>query len=196
VGGKLPLRWSSDFHGYRGRWVVYHVLRGYPVLINGTLGRRRLGARPEQACSSARNRHQGARSRRWLGDKLVMQGLDLDVTRGEVWASCGDRYWQIGFDPTISLSGNSADDRDFGSDLDSFAARICRDHRTACVNVQQGACLRVHRQSRTSKCRAASIALSPRLSEALGELKIELAGLDLDAANKIPAHSGEAYPAA
>jgi phospholipid/cholesterol/gamma-HCH transport system ATP-binding protein len=126
-----------------------------------------------------------------FGDKLVMQGLDLNVYRGEVSGFVGG-----------SGTGKSVLTRTilglvrkrsglieiFGSDLDSLSPR---EHtaieRRIGVMFQQGALFSglTVKQNVEVPMRE-HLRLSPRLSEELAMLKIELTGLDLDAANKYP----------
>jgi phospholipid/cholesterol/gamma-HCH transport system ATP-binding protein len=126
-----------------------------------------------------------------FGDQLVMQGLDLDVYRGEVTGFVGG-----------SGTGKSVLTRTilglvrkrsglieiFGKDLDSLSPR----ERTAIerrigVMFQQGALFSglTVKQNVEVPMRE-HLRLSPRLSEELAMLKLELVGLDLDAANKHP----------
>lgn len=126
-----------------------------------------------------------------FGDKLVMQGLDLDVFRGEVLGFVGG-----------SGTGKSVLTRTilglvrkrsglieiFGADVDLLSPR---EHgaieRRIGVMFQQGALFSglTVKQNVQVPMRE-HLRLSPRLSEELAMLKIELAGLDLDAANKYP----------
>src|SRR5439155_27010342 len=80
-----------DFHGCRGRWAVCHILRGDKILNNGqALGEPRSGVWPEHDRRAAPEIAIRVRDLIvGLGDKLVMQGLDLDVYRGEVLGFVG-----------------------------------------------------------------------------------------------------------
>jgi phospholipid/cholesterol/gamma-HCH transport system ATP-binding protein len=126
-----------------------------------------------------------------FGDKLVMQGLDLDVYRGEVLGFVGG-----------SGTGKSILTRTilglvrkcsglieiFGRDLDSLSPREhAAIERRIGVMFQQGALFSglTVKQNVEVPMRE-HLRLSPRLSEELAMLKIELTGLDLDAANKYP----------
>ncbi|MDQ6703212.1 MAG: ATP-binding cassette domain-containing protein, partial [Pseudomonadota bacterium] len=122
---------------------------------------------------------------------LVMQGLDLDVYRGEVSGFVGG-----------SGTGKSVLTRTilglvrkrsglieiFGSDLDSLSPREhAAIERRIGVMFQQGALFSglTVKQNVEVPMRE-HLRLSPRLSEELAMLKLELTGLDLDAANKYP----------
>ena len=126
-----------------------------------------------------------------FGDKLVMQGLDLNVYRGEVSGFVGG-----------SGTGKSVLTRTilglvrkrsglievFGSDLDSLSpSEHTAIERRIGVMFQQGALFSglTVKQNVEVPMRE-HLRLSPRLSEELAMLKIELTGLDLDAANKYP----------
>jgi phospholipid/cholesterol/gamma-HCH transport system ATP-binding protein len=126
-----------------------------------------------------------------FGDKLVMQGLDLDVYRGEVLGFVGG-----------SGTGKSVLTRTilrlvrkrsglveiFGVDVDSLSPReYAAIERRIGVMFQQGALFSglTVKQNVEMPMRE-HLRLSPRLSEELAMLKIELTGLDLDAANKYP----------
>ncbi len=126
-----------------------------------------------------------------FGDRLVMQGLDLDVYRGEVLGFVGG-----------SGTGKSVLTRTilrlvrkrsglveiFGVDVDSLSPReYAAIERRIGVMFQQGALFSglTVKQNVEMPMRE-HLRLSPRLSEELAMLKIELTGLDLDAANKYP----------
>ncbi len=126
-----------------------------------------------------------------FGDKLVMQGLDLDVYRGEVLGFVGG-----------SGTGKSVLTRTilglvrkrsglieiFGADVDSLPPREhAAIERRIGVMFQQGALFSglTVKQNVEVPMRE-HLRLSPRLSEELAMLKLELTGLDLDAANKYP----------
>lgn len=126
-----------------------------------------------------------------FGDKLVMQGLDLNVYRGEVLGFVGG-----------SGTGKSVLTRTilrlvrkrsglveiFGADVDSLSPReYAAIERRIGVMFQQGALFSglTVKQNVEVPMRE-HLRLSPRLSEELAMLKIELTGLDLDAANKYP----------
>ena len=126
-----------------------------------------------------------------FGDTLVMQGLDLDVYRGEVLGFVGG-----------SGTGKSVLTRAilrlirkrsglveiFGADVDSLPPReYTAIERRIGVMFQQGALFSglTVKQNVEVPMRE-HLRLSPRLSEELAMLKLELVGLDLDAANKHP----------
>ncbi|MDQ6868877.1 MAG: ATP-binding cassette domain-containing protein [Pseudomonadota bacterium] len=126
-----------------------------------------------------------------FGDKLLMQGLDLDVYRGEVSGFVGG-----------SGTGKSVLTRTilglvrkrsglieiFGTDLDSLSpSEHAAIERRIGVMFQQGALFSglTVKQNVEVPMRE-HLRLSPRLSEELAMLKLELTGLDLDAANKYP----------
>lgn len=126
-----------------------------------------------------------------FGDKLVMKGLDLDVYRGEVLGFVGGSgTGKSVLTRTILglIRKRSGLIEIFGADLDTISAR---DHaaieRRIGVMFQQGALFSglTVKQNVQVPMRE-HLRLSPRLSEELAMLKIELAGLDLDAANKYP----------
>jgi phospholipid/cholesterol/gamma-HCH transport system ATP-binding protein len=151
------------------------------------------GARPEQDNQSAA-RETAIRVRDLVvgfGDKLVMQGLDLDVYRGEVLGFVGG-----------SGTGKSVLTRTilgltrkrsglieiFGADVDSLPPReYAVIERRIGVMFQQGALFSglTVKQNVEVPMRE-HLRLSPRLADELAMLKIELAGLDLDAADKYP----------
>jgi phospholipid/cholesterol/gamma-HCH transport system ATP-binding protein len=126
-----------------------------------------------------------------FGDTLVMQGLNLDVYRGEVLGFVGG-----------SGTGKSVLTRAilrlirkrsglveiFGADVDSLPPReYTAIERRIGVMFQQGALFSglTVKQNVEVPMRE-HLRLSPRLSEELAMLKLELVGLDLDAANKHP----------
>ncbi|MGI8569656.1 MAG: ABC transporter ATP-binding protein [Methylocella sp.] len=124
-------------------------------------------------------------------DKLVMQGLDLDVYRGEVLGFVGGSgTGKSVLTRTILglIRKRSGLIEIFGADVDSFPPH---EHtaieRRIGVMFQQGALFSglTVKQNVEVPMRE-HLRLSPRLSEELAMLKIELTGLDLDAANKYP----------
>ncbi len=126
-----------------------------------------------------------------FGERLVMQGLDLDVYRGEVLGVVGG-----------SGTGKSVLTRTilglvrktsglieiFGENIDSQSPQAhAAIERRIGVMFQQGALFSglTVKQNVEVPMRE-HLALSPRLSEELAMLKIALAGLSPDAANKYP----------
>jgi phospholipid/cholesterol/gamma-HCH transport system ATP-binding protein len=126
-----------------------------------------------------------------FGGKPIIEDLDLEVYRGEVLGCVGGS----GTGKTVltrAILGLVRKQRGliemFGSDLDSLSPR---EHdateRRIGVMFQQGALFSglTVKQNVEVPMRE-HLRLSPRLSEELAMLKIELAGLDPDAANKYP----------
>ncbi len=126
-----------------------------------------------------------------FGDKLVMQGLDLDVYRGEVLGFVGG-----------SGTGKSVLTRTilgltrkrsglieiFGTDIDTLSpSKHSIIERRIGVMFQQGALFSglTVKQNVEVPMRE-HLRLSPRLADELAMLKLELIGLDLDAADKRP----------
>jgi phospholipid/cholesterol/gamma-HCH transport system ATP-binding protein len=151
------------------------------------------GARPEQ--DNQRAAPETAIRVRDLvvgfGDKLVMQGLDLDVYRGEVLGFVGGSgTGKSVLTRTILglIRKRSGLIEIFGADVDSLPLReyAVIDRRIG-VMFQQGALFSglTVKQNVEVPMRE-HLRLSPRLSDELAMLKIELAGLDLDAADKYP----------
>jgi phospholipid/cholesterol/gamma-HCH transport system ATP-binding protein len=126
-----------------------------------------------------------------FGDKLVMQGLDLDVYRGEVLGFVGGSGTGKSVLTRTILALNrkrSGLIEIFGADLDFLSPReYAAIERRIGVMFQKGALFSglTVKQNVQVPMRE-HLRLSPRLSEELAMLKIELAGLDLDAANKYP----------
>jgi phospholipid/cholesterol/gamma-HCH transport system ATP-binding protein len=124
-------------------------------------------------------------------DKLVMQGLDLDVYRGEVLGFVGGSgTGKSVLTRTILglIRKRSGKIEIFGEDLDTLSPReYAAIERRIGVMFQQGALFSglTVKQNVQVPMRE-HLQLSPRLSEELAMLKIELTGLDLDAANKYP----------
>ncbi|HUZ90736.1 MAG TPA: ATP-binding cassette domain-containing protein [Methylocella sp.] len=121
-----------------------------------------------------------------------MQGLDLDVYRGEVLGVVGGSGTGKSV-LTRTILGltrkRSGTIEIFGADLDSLSPReYAAIERRVGVMFQQGALFSglTVKQNVQVPMRE-HLQLSPRLSDELAMLKIELAGLDLDAANKYPA---------
>lgn len=126
-----------------------------------------------------------------FGDKLVLDGLDLDVRRGEILGFVGGSGQGksvltraiLGLTPkragTIEL---------FGQNLDSApSAKVDALQRRTGVMFQGGALF----SSLTVKQNVQApmrehLKISPRLADDLAMLKIELVGLALDAADKYP----------
>jgi phospholipid/cholesterol/gamma-HCH transport system ATP-binding protein len=126
-----------------------------------------------------------------FGDKIVMQGLDLDVYRGEVMGFVGGSGTGKSV-LTRTILGLIRKRRGlieiFGENLDSLSPReYAAIERRIGVMFQQGALFSglTVKQNVEVPMRE-HLHLSPRLSEELAMLKIELAGLDPDAANKYP----------
>jgi phospholipid/cholesterol/gamma-HCH transport system ATP-binding protein len=126
-----------------------------------------------------------------FGNKLVMDGLDLDVYRGEVLGFVGGSgTGKSVLTRTILrlIQKRSGLIEIFGTDLDSLSPReyAAIERRTG-VMFQQGALFSglTVKQNVEMPMRE-HLRLSPRLSEELAMLKIELVGLDLDAASKYP----------
>lgn len=126
-----------------------------------------------------------------FGDKPVMQGLDLDVYRGEVLGFVGGSgTGKSVLTRTILglIRKRSGTIEIFGADLDSLSPRdYAAIERRIGVMFQQGALFSglTVKQNVQVPMRE-HLQLSPRLSDELAMLKIELTGLDLDAANKYP----------
>jgi phospholipid/cholesterol/gamma-HCH transport system ATP-binding protein len=126
-----------------------------------------------------------------FGDKLVMQGLDLDVYRGEVLGFVGGSgTGKSVLTRTILglIRKRSGLIEIFGADIDTLSPseRSIIERRIG-VMFQQGALfsgLTVKQNVEVPMCE--HLRLSPRLADELAMLKIELTGLDLDAANKYP----------
>ena len=125
-----------DLHGDRARRPVRHVLRRGAVLS----ATRRSRAAP--STSAARDgagagevviRVRGLKV--GFGDKLVMDGLDLDVYRGEVLgfvgASGAGKSVLTRADPRACCPNGRARSRSTGSDLDSADRRRARPGRAA-----------------------------------------------------------------
>jgi phospholipid/cholesterol/gamma-HCH transport system ATP-binding protein len=126
-----------------------------------------------------------------FGDKLVMQGLDLDVYRGEVLGFVGGSgTGKSVLTRTILglIRKSSGLIEIFGANLDSISPReYAAIERRIGVMFQQGALFSglTVKQNVEVPMRE-HLQLSPLLSGELAMLKIELAGLDPDAANKYP----------
>jgi phospholipid/cholesterol/gamma-HCH transport system ATP-binding protein len=126
-----------------------------------------------------------------FGDNLVMQGLDLDVYRGEVLGFVGGSgTGKSVLTRTILglIQKRSGLIEIFGANLDFLSPREhAAIERRIGVMFQQGALFSglTVKQNVEVPMRE-HLQLSPRLSEELAMLKIELAGLDPDAANKYP----------
>jgi phospholipid/cholesterol/gamma-HCH transport system ATP-binding protein len=126
-----------------------------------------------------------------FGDKLVMQGLDLDVYRGEVLGFVGGSgTGKSVLTRTILrlIRKQSGLVEIFGADVDSLPPReYTAIERRIGVMFQQGALFSglTVKQNVEVPMRE-HLRLSPRLSEELAMLKLELVGLELDAANKHP----------
>jgi phospholipid/cholesterol/gamma-HCH transport system ATP-binding protein len=127
-----------------------------------------------------------------FGDKLVMDGLDIDVVRGEVLGFVGGSGMGksvlmrtiLGLVPkrrgTIEV---------FGSDFDAISeGERRRIERRFGVMFQQGALFSglTVKQNVQVPLRE-HLKMSPRLADELAMLKIELVGLPADAADKYPA---------
>ncbi|HUI20728.1 MAG TPA: ATP-binding cassette domain-containing protein [Methylocella sp.] len=127
-----------------------------------------------------------------FGDRLVMQGLDLDVYRGEVLGFVGGSgTGKSVLTRTILglLRKRSGLIEIFGADLDTVSPReYAAIEQRIGVMFQQGALFSglTVKQNVQLPMRE-HLQLSPRLSEELAMLKIGLAGLEADAANKYPA---------
>ena len=126
-----------------------------------------------------------------FGDTLVMQGLDLDVYRGEVLGFVGGSGTGKSV-LTRTILGLTAKRSGlieiFGSDLDSLPpGEHAAIERRIGVMFQQGALFSglTVKQNVEVPMRE-HLELSPRLADELAMLKLELVGLDLDAADKHP----------
>jgi phospholipid/cholesterol/gamma-HCH transport system ATP-binding protein len=126
-----------------------------------------------------------------FGDKLVLNGLDLDVRRGEVMgfvggSGTGKSVLTRAILGLIPKRGGTIEM--FGSDLDHLS-RAERDaiERRIGVMFQQGALFSglTVKQNVQVPMRE-HLKLSPALADELAMLKIELVGLDPDAADKFP----------
>jgi phospholipid/cholesterol/gamma-HCH transport system ATP-binding protein len=126
-----------------------------------------------------------------FGDKLIMQGLNLDVYRGEVLGFVGGSgTGKSVLTRTILglIRKRSGLIEILGADIDTLSPReYAAIERRIGVMFQQGALFSglTVKQNVEVPMRE-HLQLSPRLSEELAMLKIELAGLDPDAANKYP----------
>jgi phospholipid/cholesterol/gamma-HCH transport system ATP-binding protein len=126
-----------------------------------------------------------------FGDKVVMQGLDLNVYQGEVLGFVGGSgTGKSVLTRTILglIRKRSGLIEIFGADVDSLPPReYAAIERRIGVMFQQGALFSglTVKQNVEVPMRE-HLRLSPRLSEELAMLKIELTGLDLDAADKYP----------
>jgi phospholipid/cholesterol/gamma-HCH transport system ATP-binding protein len=126
-----------------------------------------------------------------FGDKVVMQGLDLDVFRGEVLGFVGGSgTGKSVLARTILglIRKRSGLIEIFGADVDSLPPReYAAIERRIGVMFQQGALFSglTVKQNVEVPMRE-HLRLSPRLTQELAMLKIELTGLDLDAADKYP----------
>jgi phospholipid/cholesterol/gamma-HCH transport system ATP-binding protein len=124
-------------------------------------------------------------------DRLVMQDLDLDVYRGEVLGLVGGSgTGKSVLTRTILglLRKRSGLIEIFGSDVDTLSPQdYAAIERRIGVMFQQGALFSglTVKQNVEVPMRE-HLRLSPRLSEELAMLKIELAGLEPDAASKYP----------
>ncbi|MGH6841560.1 MAG: ABC transporter ATP-binding protein [Methylocella sp.] len=126
-----------------------------------------------------------------FGETIVLQGLDLDVYRGEVLgfvggSGTGKSVLTRAILGLIAKRGGLIEI--FGSDLDSLSQREhAAIERRIGVMFQHGALFSglTVKQNIEVPMRE-HLRLSPRLSEELAMLKLELVGLDLDAADKHP----------
>lgn len=126
-----------------------------------------------------------------FGDTLVMQGLDLDVYRGEVLGFVGGSgTGKSVLTRTILglIAKRSGLIEIFGADLDTLSpSERSTIERRIGVMFQQGALFSglTVKQNVEVPMRE-HLELSPRLADELAMLKLELVGLDLDAADKHP----------
>jgi phospholipid/cholesterol/gamma-HCH transport system ATP-binding protein len=126
-----------------------------------------------------------------FGGKLIIQDLDLDVYRGEVLGCVGGSGTGKSVLTRAILGLNRKQSgliEMFGADLDSLSPRErSAIERRIGVMFQQGALFSglTVKQNVEVPMRE-HLRLSPRLSDELAMLKIDLAGLDPDAANKYP----------
>jgi phospholipid/cholesterol/gamma-HCH transport system ATP-binding protein len=126
-----------------------------------------------------------------FGDQLVLNGLDLDVRRGEVMGFVGGSgTGKSVLTRTILglISKRSGTIEMFGSDLDHLTlAEHDAIERRIGVMFQQGALFSglTVKQNVQVPMRE-HLKLSPGLADDLAMLKIELVGLALDAADKFP----------
>ena len=126
-----------------------------------------------------------------FGGKLVLQGLHLNLYRGEVLGFVGGSgTGKSVLTRTILglLRKRSGSIEIFGEDLDTISPQEhAAVERRIGVMFQQGALFSglTVKQNVEVPMRE-HLRLSPRLSEELAMLKIELTGLDLDAADKYP----------
>jgi phospholipid/cholesterol/gamma-HCH transport system ATP-binding protein len=126
-----------------------------------------------------------------FGDKLVMEGLDLNVYRGEVLGFVGGSgTGKSVLTRTILglIAKRSGLIEIFGVDLDTLtSSEHAAIERRIGVMFQQGALFSALTVKQNVEVPMREhLRLSPRLSEELAMLKLELTGLDLDAANKYP----------
>jgi phospholipid/cholesterol/gamma-HCH transport system ATP-binding protein len=126
-----------------------------------------------------------------FGDKVIMNGLDLDVYRGEVLGVVGGSgTGKSVLTRTILglIPKRSGRIEVFGADLDEVSEREYDSiERRIGVMFQQGALFSglTVKQNVQVPMRE-HLRLSPRLADELAMLKIELVGLALDAADKFP----------
>jgi phospholipid/cholesterol/gamma-HCH transport system ATP-binding protein len=126
-----------------------------------------------------------------FGDKLVMQGLDLDVYRGEVLGFVGGSgTGKSVLTRTILglIRKRSGLIEIFGADLDTLSpSERSTIERRLGVMFQQGALFSglTVKQNVEVPMRE-HLRLSQRLADELAMLKLELVGLDIDAADKHP----------
>ena len=111
--------------------LVCHVLRGDPILMNGHALDDADGSKAWQGRGAPEIAIKVRDLVVGFGDKLVMQGLDLDVYRGEVLGFVGGSgTGKSVLTRTILglIRKRSGLIEIFGADLDlALAARICRD---------------------------------------------------------------------
>lgn len=126
-----------------------------------------------------------------FGDKLVLNGLDLDVYRGEVMGFVGGSGTgkSVLTRAILRLLPKQSGKIDlFGFDLDKVSlAESDAIERRIGVMFQQGALFSglTVKQNVQMPMRE-HLKLSPQLADELAMLKIELVGLSLDAADKFP----------
>ncbi len=127
-----------------------------------------------------------------FGDKVIMDGLDLDVLTGEVLGFVGGSGMgkSVLTRTILGLSAKQAGTiRVFGEDLDRLtpASRVTLQRRFG-VMFQMGALLSnlTVKQNIQIPMRE-HLTMSPNLADELAMLKIDLVGLPPDAANKYPA---------
>ena len=189
------VRRQGDLHGHRRRRTFRGVLRGHPFLGVWILDSAVLDFAPSRQVVEPEPVAVPAIRVRDLvvgfGDKIIMEGLDLDVRKGEVMGFVGGSGMgkSVLTRAILGLVRKRAGSiAVFGEDIDTlkppaFAAL----QRRFGVMFQQGALLSglTVKQNVQIPMRE-HLHLSPTLADQLAMLKIDLVGLPPDAADKKP----------